>query len=154
MEASIELARAMYIQIGNSSLRRISQIVGRGNRTPMRTYLWTKTLIWVNKWLKSLYTVPLWHVEWYALRKVFMASHDRPIKRAAGELVSLKRVIGALKESLKPVSRGPGPIKHIKRKNVDNHLGMIGDVNTMLQDIVKDTVGLERAMRQGLVCTV
>ena len=31
-----------------------------------------------------------------------MASHDRPIKRAAGELVSLKRVIGALKESLKP----------------------------------------------------
>lgn len=90
-----------------------------------------------------------------------MASHDRPIKRAAGELVSLKRVIGALKESLKPVSRGKlefilhlGPIKHIKRKNVDNHLGMIGDVNTMLQDIVKDTVGLERAMRQGLVCTV
>ena len=39
MEASIELARAMYIQIGNSSLRRISQVVGRGNRTPMRTYL-------------------------------------------------------------------------------------------------------------------
>ena len=51
MAASIELARAMYIQIGNSSLRRISQIVGRGNCTPMRTYLWTKTLIWVNKLL-------------------------------------------------------------------------------------------------------
>ena len=45
MAASIELARAMYIQIGNSSLRRINQIVGRGNCTPMRTYLWTKTLI-------------------------------------------------------------------------------------------------------------
>ena len=39
MAASIELAHAMYIQIGNSSLRKISQIVGRGNCTPMRTYL-------------------------------------------------------------------------------------------------------------------
>ena len=39
MAASIELALAMYIQIGNSSLRRISQIVGRGNCTPMTTYL-------------------------------------------------------------------------------------------------------------------
>ena len=39
MAASTELARAMYIQIGNSSLRRISQIVGRGNCTPVRTYL-------------------------------------------------------------------------------------------------------------------
>ena len=39
MAASIELARAMYIQIGNSSLRSISQIVGRGNCIPMRTYL-------------------------------------------------------------------------------------------------------------------
>ena len=61
MAASIELARAVYIQIGNSSLRRISQIVGRGNCTPMRTYLWTKTLIWVNKLLKTLHTVPLTH---------------------------------------------------------------------------------------------
>ena len=59
MAASIELALAMYIQIGNSSLRRISHIVGRGNCTPMRTYLWTKTLIWVTKLLKSLHTVPL-----------------------------------------------------------------------------------------------
>ena len=39
MVASIELSRAMYIQIGKSSLRRISQIVGRGNFTSMRTYL-------------------------------------------------------------------------------------------------------------------
>ena len=30
MAASIELARALYFQIGNSSLRRISQIVSRG----------------------------------------------------------------------------------------------------------------------------
>ena len=51
MAASIELARAMCIQIGNSSLR--------GNRTPMWTYLWTKTLIWVNKLLKSLHTFAL-----------------------------------------------------------------------------------------------
>ena len=57
MSASIELCRAIYIQIGNSSLR--SQIIGRGNFTPMRTYLWTKTLIWVNKLLKSCPTLSL-----------------------------------------------------------------------------------------------
>ena len=59
MAASIELGHAMYIQIGNSSLRRMSQIVGRGNCTPMRTCFWAKTLIWVNKRLKLLHTVPL-----------------------------------------------------------------------------------------------
>ena len=39
MAASIVLARAVYIQIGNSWLRRISQIVGRGDCTPMTTDL-------------------------------------------------------------------------------------------------------------------
>ena len=39
MATSIELARDMYIQIGNSSLRKISEIFDRGNCTSMTTYL-------------------------------------------------------------------------------------------------------------------
>ena len=33
--------------------------LGRDNFTPMRTYLWIKALIWGNKLLKTLHSVPL-----------------------------------------------------------------------------------------------
>ena len=39
MEASMKLTRPTLLHINYSSLRRISEIFGRANFTPMRTYL-------------------------------------------------------------------------------------------------------------------